>query len=187
MREDTREFGAVPSDPLAGTHRRVSAVRFLLAIMLAWVLGATAGWIGRGLHDNPHQSQSVRWHEVDFIGVVDGDTIKVRWEGQATSVRMLNINTPERGHPGYQAATDYLRAMIGTSPTVQLEFEQDGIFAHDHFGRLLCHVWLGGKCLNVEQVRAGHSTYWTKYGPGRHPHEFQEAAASTRNSPGPNK
>ncbi len=153
--------------------------------MLAWVLGAATGWIGRGFHDSPRHDLPVRWHEADFISVVDGDTIKVRWDSQATSVRMLNINTPERGHPGYQAATDYLRALIGKSPTVQLEFEQDGVVARDHFGRLLCYVWLGGKCLNVEQVRAGHSAYWTKYGAGRHPREFQEAAASIPNSPGP--
>lgn len=187
MRADSREFGAAPSGLHARRGRRIAAARFLLAIMLAWGLGAATGWIARAYHDNPHQGQPVRWHEVDFIGVVDGDTIKVRWDGQATSVRMLNINTPERGHPGYQAATDHLRALIGKSPAVQLEFEQDSVIARDHFGRLLCYVWLDGKCLNIEQVRAGHSAYWTKYGAGRHPREFQEAAASTRNSASSNE
>jgi hypothetical protein len=54
--------------------------------------------------------------------------------------------------------------MLGDATAVMLEFEKDGIHARDNFRRLLCYVWLNGKNLCVEQVRAGHSVYWTKYG-----------------------
>jgi len=40
------------------------------------------------------------WHPATLVDVVDGDTIKVKWDTQVTSVRMLNINTPERGRWG---------------------------------------------------------------------------------------
>ena len=145
-----------------------------LAIILLFTSGATVGWIGRGFRDNDWRvgPEPARWHPVTLVDVVDGDTIKVKWDTQITSVRMLNINTPERGQPGYREATDSLKSMLDGATAVMLEFEEDGSHARDKFGRLLCYVWLNGKNLNVEQVRAGHSKYWRKYGDGRHVRDF---------------
>jgi endonuclease YncB( thermonuclease family) len=126
-----------------------------------------------------------RWHPATLVGVVDGDTIKVKWDTQVTSVRMLNINTPERGQPGYREATEHLMAMLGNASAVMLEFEEDGVRARDGFGRLLCHVWLNGKNLSVEQVRAGYSVFWTKYGAGKYPTEFRAAMRKAQGAPVP--
>ena len=103
---------------------------------------------------------------------MDGDTIKVKWDTQVTSVRLLNIDTPERGEPGFAEATEHLRSLLAGATAVMLEFDVDGNHARDRYGRLLCYAWLNGKCLNVEMVRAGHSKYWRKYGDGRHAAEF---------------
>jgi len=111
---------------------------------------------------------------VPFVRVVDGDTIKVNWHGEETSVRMLGIDTPERGQPGYREATRHLRKMIGPATMVQIEFET-GRPRRDRYGRLLAYVWLDGKNLNVEQVRAGHSRFITRYGRGKHAEEFERA------------
>jgi len=97
----------------------------------------------------------------------------------------LNINTPERGQPGYREATEHLNAMLGKATAVMLEFEEDGVHARDSFGRLLCYVWLNGKNLCVEQVRAGHSVFWTKYGAGKYPTEFRAAMREAQGAPVP--
>jgi len=111
---------------------------------------------------------------VAFVRVVDGDTIKIIWKGDEVSVRMLNINTPERGKAGFTEATDYLKSLIGTETTLKLEFENDKP-KRDRYGRLLAYVWNGHKNLCVEMVRAGYSKYWTKYGKGKYEAEFLKA------------
>jgi endonuclease YncB( thermonuclease family) len=158
-----------------------------LAIVLLFTSGATVGWISRGFHDNDWRigSEPTRWHPATLVDVVDGDTIKVKWDTQVTSVRMLNINTPERGQPGYREATDNLKSMLNGETAVMLEFEKDGSHARGKFGRLLCYVWLNGKNLNVEQVRAGHSRFYTKYGAGRYPAEFRGAMLDSQQQPAP--
>ncbi len=163
--------------PLRMPARCYAPANTAFAIFLLLTCGISIGWMGRGWHETITTAHPVgnRMYAVPFVAVVDGDTIKVKWNTQVTSVRMLTINTPERGQPGYRQATDHLKAMLGNTTTVMLEFEKDGVHARDRFGRLLCYVWLEGKCLNVEQVRAGHSTYWTKYGAGKYPTEFQVA------------
>lgn len=160
------------------------------AVAFGFCLGAAVGWMVRGPRcPLPAKESSVSPAVaacpappirdgdrliVPFIRVVDGDTLKVNWHGEETSVRMLRINTPERGCPGYCEAAQHLRKMIGSCKTVQLEFET-GRPQRDRYGRLLAYVWLGRKDLNVEQVRAGHSRFFTRYGRGKHAREFQRA------------
>jgi endonuclease YncB( thermonuclease family) len=111
---------------------------------------------------------------VRFFRVVDGDTIKVEYKGQEVSVRLLRINTPERGQPGYREATEELRKLIPGFGPVNLEFEK-GKEERDRYGRLLAYVWFGGRNLNVEMVKRGHSKFWTKYGKGKYAAEFETA------------
>lgn len=86
-------------------------------------LGVVVGWLAQ---DHCTPASPVRAGDlfaVSLVRVVDGDTISVAWYGEETSVRLLRIDTPERGQPGYHEATRHLRRMIGTSRVVQLEFE----------------------------------------------------------------
>lgn len=79
-------------------------------------------------------------------GVVDGDTITAG----GSSVRLLHINTPERGEAGYDEATAALRALIGTEPVTLLGEERDG------YGRLLAEVVAAdGTVANLHLVRQG--------------------------------
>ena len=185
MREDVRNPDTSAVGLPLRADQRGSLPRILLAVLLVWFSGATTGWVGRILYDGRRQTPPPRRYTVDLVRVVDGDTIKVRWEGQDTSVRLLNINTPERGRPGHREAADHLRNQLAGSAAIELEFEHDGVCARDKFGRLLCYVWLNGKCLNIEQVRAGHSEYWTKYGDGRYPDAFLSAGKVGATDPVP--
>lgn len=160
------------------------------AVVFGFCLGAAVGWMVRGIHHPVPAKEPgvapvitaclappIRTGDrfiVPFVRLVDGDTIKVNWRGEETSVRMLCLDTPERGCPGYRDAAQHLRKMIGPAKTVQLEFET-GRPQRDRYGRLLAYIWLGEKNLNVEQVRGGHSRFFTRHGRGKHAQEFERA------------
>ncbi len=115
---------------------------------------------------------------VSVVRVVDGDTIKVRYFGKVESVRLLRINTPERGRPGYKEATLKLKGSI--ERTVRLEFERPDVVHRDKYDRLLAYVISNGKNVNVEMVEAGWSRFWVKYGEGRFAKEFKKAENEAR-------
>jgi len=98
------------------------------------------------------------------LRVVDGDTVRVFCQGQDTAVRLLRMDTPERGEAGYDGATAALAELL-KGGSVRLEFETPGKVERDRFDRLLCYVYLpDGRCADVEMVRLGWSKSWTRSG-----------------------
>ncbi len=98
--------------------------------------------------------------------VVDGDTVDVRCGRVCDRVRLLRINTPERGEAGYQEAKSSLEAMVREG-NVYLSFEVPGKPKQGGYKRLLAYLYVDGRNLNVEMIRQGWSHFWTKYGKGR--------------------
>jgi micrococcal nuclease len=86
--------------------------------------------------------------------VVDGDTIEL---DDGRKVRYLGVNTPERGQPFYQQATD-LNAKLVNGKEVRLEFDVD---TFDKYGRTLAHVFVGETHVNLELVRQGYANVYT--------------------------
>jgi endonuclease YncB( thermonuclease family) len=115
----------------------------------------------------------------NLIHVVDGDTITARYRGKKESIRLLRINTPERGREGYREARDALRDLVeGTELT--LEFENPHRIERDRYGRILAYVIADGINANVEIVRQGWSRFWKKYGTGRFSAAFEGAEHEAR-------
>jgi micrococcal nuclease len=85
------------------------------------------------------------------IDVVDGDTIVVRVDGGTERVRLIGINTPERGECLAGEATRFLADLVGRGP-VRLEAD---VSDRDRFDRLLRHVHVGDRWANLELVEAG--------------------------------
>ena len=82
--------------------------------------------------------------------VTDGDSIVCAHMGR---VRLLGIDAPELSQkPFGKQSQGALAAMIPVGSTVQLE--QD-VQPQDRNGRLLAYVWLNGRLVNWEMVRAG--------------------------------
>lgn len=76
----------------------------------------------------------------NVVRVVDGDTLEVRLRsGGVVSVRMLGIDTPERGQCGATAAAANLRALAPVGSTVDLVSDRTQA-AKDRYGRLLRYV-----------------------------------------------
>ena len=88
--------------------------------------------------------------------VTDGDTITVTQNGFKSTIRLVGIDAPEKsrkkhepGQPFSQASTKYLAGMV-------LNKNVDIIsYGNDRYGRTLGVVYVDGKNVNLEMVKAG--------------------------------
>lgn len=120
-------------------------------LLVAAAALATAGCGGHaGDADDGRQTAEV-------VRVIDGDTLEVRATepgplptGHVVDVRMLEINTVERGHCGYQRATRELKQRLGR--TVELERDRELL---DRYSRYLAYVYSGGELVNLTMVADG--------------------------------
>jgi len=86
------------------------------------------------------QGSAVHRETGNVVRVVDGDTLVVRLGDRAqASVRMLGIDTPERGRCGAADATANLRRLAPVGSTVHLVSDRTQA-ATDRYGRLLRYV-----------------------------------------------
>ena len=106
--------------------------------------------------------------------MVDGDTLDVECRSLTDQVRMLRIDTPEAGRPGHAEARDALAELV-SNRDIHLLFEEKGVRQRGNYGRLLAYVYAGKVNVNIEMVRLGWSTFWTKYGGGRFAKPFGSA------------
>lgn len=140
---------------------RQRSVKQLVGIALFVLLGFSA-------------LRAVSGERVKVLWVTDGDTVGISYHGRWELVRLLRINTPEKGQPGYAAAREFLRNLVA-GKAVTLDLETPGEPERDRYGRLLGYLHLRGDNVNVEIVRAGWSSFWTKYGDGKYAEDFREA------------
>ncbi len=92
--------------------------------------------------------------QAQVVRVIDGDTIEVMIEGQSYRVRYIGMDTPERGDPFFQEATD-ANARLVANQTVTLVKD---VSETDRYGRLLRYVYLAdGTFVNAELVRQGYA------------------------------
>jgi len=89
---------------------------------------------------------------VQLVRVVDGDTIDVNLGGQLETVRYVGIDTPERGQPGYRAATEANQLLLGSGPLYLVQDRTN----RDRYDRLLRYVYTAeGVFVNAEMMRQG--------------------------------
>ena len=80
--------------------------------------------------------------------VIDGDTIVM---ADGARVRYIGMDTPERGEPFFDEATEYNRRLVEGRRVQLVEDESET----DRFGRLLRYVLAGDILVNAELVREG--------------------------------
>lgn len=108
--------------------------------------------------DNPVDSEKEGPYSV--IKVVDGDTLRINYNGQDTSVRLIGIDTPEsvnpdesKNTPEGKIASDYTKSLVGSE--VYLEFDVE---PNDKYERILAYVYLpDGTFLNEKIIRDGYA------------------------------
>lgn len=108
--------------------------------------------------ENPVFENTENIQKAVITDVVDGDTIKVYFDGKEETVRLLLIDTPETVKPNTpvqpfgEEASDYMRRRLIKDTVVELEF---GIEVRDKYNRLLAYVFKDGDFINEELVKEG--------------------------------
>ncbi|MER2261130.1 MAG: thermonuclease family protein [Psychrobacillus sp.] len=119
-----------------------------------------------------------KFEEFPLVSVIDGDTIKIKYNGANENVRFLLIDTPETNHPelGVQPfgleAKDFTKQLLKGHETVFLEFD---VSYRDKYNRLLAYIYTpDGKSVQEELLKAGLARVAYIYAPNtRHVDWFE--------------
>lgn len=126
-----------------------------LKIFVTWSLAAIA-LVGCAVNVQNGSSVSVNVdiapEQSTLIRVIDGDTIVVSVNGEEERVRLVGIDTPEKGACGFEEATEALQLLLGSSIVDLLEA---GVDDRDRYGRLLRYLEVDGIDPGLELIRAG--------------------------------
>ena len=102
------------------------------------------------------------------VRTIDGDTIEVILvpNGTRAKVRVLVIDSPERGDCGYKEAEQWISNEFPTGTQVRLEgdLQQDDTDRHERLLRYVYYTRNGVELnLSLEEVRAGWARHYDKY------------------------
>ena len=117
------------------------------------------------------------------LSIVDGDTVKIDYQGKKTSVRLIGVDTPETVHPSKpvevygKEASNFTRNLL-LSESVYLRFDVEQT---DRFGRLLAYLYRApdGLFVNLEIVRQGYGHVDTRF-PFKHVALFRHYETQAR-------
>lgn len=132
-----------PPDNTTGAARRWPVTTLLFSL---WLLSAPAAF---PLADSAHCTSNTA-ETVQVKRVIDGDTVVF---ASGERVRLIGIDTPElgrRGQPheyGAVVARDALALLLRSAGTISA---RTGIETHDHYDRLLAHLYVDGR--NVQAI-----------------------------------
>lgn len=113
--------------------------------------------------------------------VVDGDTFDARRGGDTERVRLIGVDTPERGECGYGEAADALAGMIdGADVALRKGAPTDT----DRYGRLLRYAEVDGSDVGLALIERGLAVarYDSRTGQP-HPREAEYRAAQVLATP----
>ncbi|KKP91742.1 MAG: Nuclease (SNase domain protein) [Parcubacteria group bacterium GW2011_GWA1_36_12] len=125
---------------------------------------------------NPSTSSKDITYET-VIKIVDGDTITL---SNNEKIRLIGINTEERGQKCYQEATDRLSELI-LNKKVKLETDIDKT---DKYGRSLRFVFLENENINALLVKEGLATVYTVGSNKKYLSELEKAQRDAREGQG---
>jgi micrococcal nuclease len=100
--------------------------------------------------------------------VVDGDTLRIEEaDGDLAYVRLIGIDSPESVKPdtpvecGGEEASESMHQLAPEGATVRLVFDGE---REDNYGRTLAHAYIGGRQLELAQLRRGWAEIYRYHG-----------------------
>lgn len=140
---------------------------------------------------------SFAYETAKVIRVIDGDTLKVEFQGKQESIRLIGIDTPESRinnkarHDSQKSgedirvitemgkkATDFTKSLVQKGDRIRIEFD---LQQRDKYGRLLGYGYINGdRMLNEEIIKSGYASIMT-YPPNvKYQDRFQKAYREAR-------
>lgn len=93
--------------------------------------------------------------------IVDGDTIEIEYFGALEKVRLIGIDTPEKGECYFDEASDELSNLIlDKSVTLAKDGKSDDV---DKYDRLLRYIELDGSDINAKMIELGAAYAYLDY------------------------
>jgi len=129
--------------------------RFLWGLFVGLVLGSSLAWVLLGA-ERPlltpaggTPAKESRQSLVTVADVIDGDTFRLE---SGESVRLLGVDTPEKGEPLFEEAKAFARGALCGHPVRLLRCDRQ---ERDRYGRLLAFVEAAALDPGFELVRQG--------------------------------
>lgn len=161
-----------------GARWRILLPLAALVLVAWWQLGGLGPDTGTGADAGPGPAAAQAGWQV--TRVVDGDTLEVTRDGVVERVRLLGIDTPERGQCGFDEATALVAGLVEGREVTLVEGNRDD---RDRYDRLLrfVEVTVDGEVVDVglRQLEAGLAAevYDSRTGYPRHDREEAYVAA----------
>ena len=103
----------------------------------------------------------------EVIQVIDGNTVKINYQGASMSVQLIGVDTPETVHPNKpveaygKEASNFMKNLLH-GESVYLRFDAEKT---DKYNRLLAYLYRvpDGLFVNLEIVRQGYGYVYTRF------------------------
>ena len=137
---------------------------YIIILILVIILAINYNWLDSKLEGFLIQEN---YETTKITRIVDGDTV----DSDIGKIRLLGINTPEKGESYSSNAKEFLEEMV-LNKTVKLEYGKDKT---DRYGRTLAYLYLKGENINLKIVEQGFANYYFPSGKDIHYNEFRMA------------
>ena len=134
----------------------------VLALLIIALVIINYSWL-----DNALNNFLNTYEQVHVDRIIDGDTI----ESNKTSIRLLGINTPERGELYYEEAKEFLEQEI-FNKTVNLKYGKE---RYDKYQRVLAYIFLNNTNINLKIVENGFANIYFPSGKDQYYNQFASA------------
>ena len=129
--------------------RKISLIVILIIVLIAINYNFVDNWLSENF--------DVVEKESFFVSrVIDGDTVEIENLGNKESVRLIGINTPERGEEIYGEAKTFLESQV-VNKTAELEY---GKTKRDQYGRTLAYIYINNENVNEKIVENGYGNVY---------------------------
>lgn len=126
------------------------AVYPILVLLLMFVSFFSGGYLERQKNKTIPITPTISISQsLTVTEVTDGDTLKLS-TGQ--TFRLYGVNAPEVKEPLFEEAKAFTQNLVLNK---EVTFEQEENYQEDKFGRTLGYIFVEGKNLNLELVKAG--------------------------------
>ena len=120
----------------------------------------------------------------ELYRVVDGDTVKIRYNGTIESIRIIGINTPETNTNPDECygleATNKTKSLIDNNKYIDVEFDStQGL--RDKYDRLLGYVFVNGLDVGKEILRLGYAKEYTYNKPYKYSQDYKSTESNAKN------